>query len=710
MPFRLIRTAIATTSAAVATLLVAASASAQTEIHYPQLRGFHPVAAKGGATSELELRSSNDLRGASQVIVVGDGVTGEIVPPAPPPADKNPPPPLLSLKIKFTVASDALPGPRQVRLLTPRGASTLAEIVIVRDAVVMEAPDNNTLDKAQPLPSLPATVCGLIEAKEDVDYFRFHLDAPQSLVFHVWAQRLQHTLNDLRGRRFIDPILTLRTASGATLASSDNVFTDDPFLVHRFTQPGDYVLEIRDVRYHGWGDYWGYAIEIHPRPFVAQPFPLAVKPGTGTALTLVGANLPGETVAAIALPELAAYGVHHVATTVGDQPSNAFAVVATRLPIVLEAATGNNTPDVAPVLAIPACIAGRIEIPGDIDCWRFEAKKGEQFSFSCTARQAGSPLDGALRILNAKGEQLVETDDTRYSLFTMADPELEGWTAAEDGTYTLEFRDSVSAGGPEFGYALSVTRSEPKFRLEANSDKTLLAPGVASPIYVRVDRRNGFTGEVQLAVEGLPAGVSAECGRILPKSQDGVIILKAAADARAGAANIRITGTATHTLADGTSRSLSAVARPLSEIMQDGGGRGLVPVSTHIVSIADPMVIRNVSLASRDLALKPGESKKVEIRVERAAGYKGNITLDALFQHLGVFGDSLPPGVTVDTGASLAILTGDVVAGHLTLKAAADALPVTGQLVPMMAHVTLNFTLKLTFCESLRITVESAAK
>ena len=55
-------------------------------------------------------------------------------------------------------------------------------------------------------------------------------------------------------------------------------------------------------------------------------------------------------------------------------------------------------------------------------------------------------------------------------------------------------------GGPAFVYFLKITRSSPYFTLTLDTDKTLVAPGIASVIYARVTRKEGFTGGVQLAV------------------------------------------------------------------------------------------------------------------------------------------------------------------------------------------------------------------
>lgn len=74
---------------------------------------------------------------------------------------------------------------------------------------------------------------------------------------------------------------------------SDNANSADPFLEYRFEQAGEYVLEIRDVRYQG-NPFWDYCIEVSNRPFVTGVHPLAVTRGRETSLELSGFLLPAE--------------------------------------------------------------------------------------------------------------------------------------------------------------------------------------------------------------------------------------------------------------------------------------------------------------------------------------------------------------------------------------------------------------------------------
>jgi hypothetical protein len=161
--------------------------------------------------------------------------------------------------------------------------------------------------------------------------------------------------------------------------------------------------------------------------------------------------------------------------------------------------------------------------------------------------------------------------------------------------------------------------------------------------------------------------------------------------------NIRVRGDAQF-MGDGKARQLTAVARPLQETYVPGGGRGLEPVDWHTVAIAEPMDILGVELSSTQITLKPGESKKIDVKIRRAEGFDKNITLDVMYRHLsGVFGNSLPPGVTLDEKKSKTLLTSKLSAGSIVLTAAASAQPVEKQLIPVIASASLNFVMKMNY-------------
>jgi hypothetical protein len=689
-------------------LLVAPSSMASAQTGYPMLMSIKPVAATVGQTSEHTIQSRYTMFGAYQVLVSGTGVTGEVVPAAVT-AEEAAKKPVEKLQVKFHVASDALPGVRDVRVVTPTGVSTVAQLVVATGPVALEGAKNDSLDQATVV-QVPATLCGVVEKAEDVDFFKFHATAGQALNFQVRAGRLQDRIHDLQ--QHCDPILTLRNQAGVTMAASDNYFRADPLLSHRFEQEGDYVLEIRDVRYQG-NQYWEYAIEVSPQPVVENVFPLAIARGASTELEGSGFLLPAERLS-VQVPADAGLGEQWLRANVAGQTTSPFLVEVTDLPLASEAATDNNSTATAQAMAVPGGVNGRLEAEGDVDYYVLEAKKGDALAIEVIARRRNSSLDSHVRILNEKGAQLQLSDDLKLGKRNFADSWIENWVAPADGKYFLELRDVHLRGGPQFPYFLQVTKALPNFELYLDTDKTQIPLGGTSVLFCRVDRKCGFTGPVQLHVEGLPVGVTATCGTIAGgatsgnKAIDGIIVLEAEHDAQQACSELRVTGTATHEMPDGTRLELTAVGRPYQETYQPGGGRGHWPVDSHIAAVTDYGDIRRVAVSTQEIKLQPGGSQKIEVTIDRSPEFKANVTLDMLYRHLASsFGDSLPPGVTLDEKQAKTLLAGAATTGHVTIKAAADAPPVENHVSVVMAHVSLNFVMKTTYCSPpIKISVE----
>lgn len=684
---------LALSLAIAAALGLSSPADAQTA--YPMLMSLKPVAAQRGRSSEHVIKSRYSMLGAYQVLVSGEGVVGEIVHPE---VKEGETPNLQEMKVRFEIAADALPGVRDYRVVTPNGASTLGQLVVTAEPVFVETGDNNASDKAQAV-SLPQTICGAIESAEDVDVFKLNVAAGDEFSFHVRSQRLQDRIHDLQ--QHVDPILTLRHANGSTLAASDNHFYGDPFVHYAFGQAGEYFLEIRDARYQG-NQYWEYCIEISADPFVTNVFPMGLARGQASQLQYVGHRLGAASGSFFNIAADAPTGPQWRGLPVGDRLTNPAPLWVSDLPVFIERPTENDTPATGQQVAFPAGVSGRIDAPNDVDCFSFAAMKDERYSFEVIARRQQSDLDSHLRILDATGKQLSLNDDLKLGKRSYADSWIEDWKAPASGIYTVEIRDLHLRGGDGFVYYLQGTRAEPYFELYVDTDKTQLTPGTNGVIFVRTVRKNGFDGEIQLAIDGLPAGVKASCGRILAgKGQDGCIVLEAAADARTAAANVTIRGTAATSATVDAALIPPATALPYQETYQPGGGRGHWPVEMHTVAIGAPGDLRAVKLDTTTLTLKPGQSQRIAVTIERAEGFDKNVSLDVTYNHLSsVYGDVLPPGVTLDKKNSKTLLTGKTTEGHITLTAAKDAPPVQNQQICVMAHISLNFVMKATYASA----------
>ncbi len=689
---------IAIASIASMALAAGTASRAVAQTGYPMLMSLKPVAAQRGHASEHTVKSRYSMFGAYQLLVSGDGVSGEILHPEVKAGEE---PKLQEMKVRFDVAADALPGVRDYRIVTPNGVSTLGQLVIADAPVFMETGDNNAADKAQTV-TLPQTICGAIERAEDVDVFKFSVTAGQAYSFHVRSQRLQDRIHDLQ--QHVDPILTLRHANGSTLAASDNFFYGDPLVHYRFEQAGDYFLEIRDARYQG-NQYWEYSIEVSAEPFVTNVFPLGLARGQAAQLQFVGHRLGSEPRGFLNVSTNERSGTQWRGLPLGSQLTNPAPLVVSELPVFIERPDENNTPTTGQMVALPTGISGRIDAANDADCYNFAALKGERYSFEVIARRQQSGLDSHLRILDATGKQLALNDDLKLGKRAFSDSWIENWAAPVDGVYTVEIRDLHLRGGPGFVYYLQAERAEPYFELYVDTDKTQLTPGTNGVIFVRTVRKNGFDGEIQLAIDGLPETVKATCGKILAgKGQDGCIVLETAADATPLAANVTIRGIAT----DAAAGIPPATAQPYQETYQPGGGRGHWPVDMHTVAVGRPGDLQAVQIDTTSIALKPGESKRIAVTIERAEGFDKNVSLDVTYNHLNsVYGNPLPPGVTLDKKNSKTLLTGTTTEGHITLTAAKDASPVESQQICIMAHISLNFVMKATYT-SIPMTVSVA--
>lgn len=672
--------------------IVSGRAAAQTS--YPMIMSVSPVAAQTGTSSEHTVESRYSMFGAYRVFVTGEGVSGEVVTPMELGKDGKAPS-LTKIKVKFTVAPDALPGVRDFRVAGPTGPSTLGQLVIARDPVSVEDVKNDTPETAQ-LVTLPATLCGCVEKAEDVDFYRFQIDQPTTLTFHCRAMRLQDRIHDLQTH--VDPILTVRdAATGSTLNAVDNTYAADPLMTQRF-EPGEYLLEVRDVRYSG-NRYWNYSIEINDRPYVTNVFPPGIQAGQAAEFRLVGREIANLT-ATWTPPRNTLTGLHGVELQLPTGPSNPVHLVLSDTEVVQETEQPNNERDVAQGVAIPTTIAGRMESEADIDVYAFDAVKGESISLYVRARRCLSGLDSIIRILNADGRQLSENDDLKVlGRMTVQDSGIENWTVPADGRYFVEIRDVHLRGGEEFVYLLEMQKALPSFELVLDSDKTWLTPGTSAAVFARIVRKNGFAGGVQLHVDGLPDGVTAECGRILPGTGvDGCIILTAGPDAKMSCGNIVVSGTSEAEPDESGATELRAIAHPMQETYMPGGGRSHWPVDMHTVAVGAPADILAVKLSTHEVTLTPGASQKVDVEIVRNEGFDKNVTLDMLFQHLSSkYANTLPAGVTIDTKNSKTLLTGTNSTGAITLTASASAPSVQQQQCCVMANVSINFVMKATY-------------
>jgi hypothetical protein len=532
---------------------------------------------------------------------------------------------------------------------------------------------------------------GRIQAAEDVDQYRFAARAGEQITCSVLAARMEDKIHDLQ--EHFDPILLLRDASGQEIDRADDTYGPDPLLIHRFTADGEYTLEIRDVRYHG-NPNWVYRLTVTRGPWVTALLPMAARRGETANLQLVGANLTTPTSAWLA-PMDAPTGAQEIQLKQGDRVTNPVPVIVSDLPERAEPPAGAPVPP----LSIPCGVSGRISAEYEVDRYPFHAVKDQAIIFEIEARRYGSALDSFLSVVDANGKELASNDDA-----VGKDSRLV-WTAPADGSYAVLGRDLNNRGGPEYVYHLVARRALPDFSLECDGDRAQIGPGGGTSWYVKVKRSGGFAGDVALAVNGLPEGVSAICSPIPAAMSQGCIVLTAARGAKIDARNVQVVGTGMLPGPDGTPVSSKRVATPMEEIYIPGGGRGLLPVKMQTVSVTEPQDI-NISATPDHLTLTPGGTAKIDVTVQRRSDYTKGVTLDVILQHLGsIYGNPLPPGVTVDDSASKTLLGEGETKGSIVLRAAKDAGPIKDLPIGVLGQVSINFVVKVSYAVPVFLTV-----
>ena len=662
-------------------------AAAQTS--FPMVTHVSPVAVQRGTTAEVtvECRTSS-LAGAYKVLTEGTGVSAEVVPlkDAPKADPKAPVPNVPSCKLKVTVAAGAALGVREFRIASALGISSLGQLVVVDAPVTAEKPTPSTMAKPLPI-AVPSVVCGRIKLAEAVDYYSFRARAGQQLTLEVICARIQDKIHDLQ--KHADPLVAVYDPDGRELAAADDGYFADPVLTFTVPKDGEYRVAVRDAKYDG-DPRWAYALSITDAPRAVYSFPLAVNPGKTAKALPVGSAATAGTGWAVTAP--GATGIHTVPLSLNGTETNPVPVVVTALPLV-EEREPNDTPKQATRLALPGGANGRIGTKRDLDHFAFTATKGKAVRLEVFARRFGTPLtsrlDAQLDVMTPDGKIVASNDD----LFGK-DPGLI-FTPPADGELVVRVRDLNNKGGDGFVYYLECDFARPDFTLKCDPSKAMIGPGSRTAWYVQVTRANGFAGPVKVEVQGLPAGVAVNPLTIPANMTQGLLVVSAAADAKQDGAAVKVVGTADATDENGKSVKLTKTAVSVEEIYLPGGGRGRFDVGMIAVAVTGASDLVAIKVNKNRITLKPGEEVKIDVEVVRGPRYDKAVTLDVLLRHLGgVFGNPLPPGVTMVDGKSKTLL-GTGSAGHVVLKADANAAECTDVPVCVQGFVAINFVVKI---------------
>ena len=484
--------------------------------------------------------------------------------------------------------------------------------------------------------TLPAMLNGQI-MPGTVNRFRFRGRKGQKLVVSVAARSLVPYLPDAVPGWF-QATLALYDAKGKELAYDDDYrFHPDPVLFYQIPRDGDYTIEIKDAIYRGRQDFV-YRIAVGELPFITGVFPLGCKAGTKPNLKLQGWNLPMTDLVYDASSKEP--GIYRLSMTKGDLISNEAPFSVDTLPECMEKEP-NDQPAKAQPVKLPIIVNGRIDKSGDLDVFSFQGKAGEEVVAEVFARRLDSPLDSVLRLTDSQGHQLAFNDDHEDRGSGLTTHHADSFLQAKlpgNGTFFIHIGDAQDKGGPEYAYRLRISPPMPGFDLRAVPASITLRG--TSPLTVYVLRKDGFTGEIQLALKDAPPGFKLTGARIPPNQDQTKITLTAPPAALREPISIEIEGRATI-----QGREVVRPAVPAEDMMQAFAYRHLVPTDDLVALVfGRPVQRRQMKILSpTPVRLSAGGTASVKVAIP-AGLFAGKIQFELA---------DPPDGITVKSVSSI---------------------------------------------------------
>lgn len=430
-------------------------------------------------------------------------------------------------KFLVTISPDTPVGVHDVRVNSRLGVSSARAFSVGTLPEQTRTEANNSLETAMAVPV--NSIANATMTQREIDYYSFEGKKGQRLVIECVAAGIDSKLM---------PVLIVADEKGRDLM----VNRTGGIIDFRPPADGNYIVKVNDLTFQGSGrHFYRLAVQqveegiLPPR----QPSTARVSstswPPPGLAAKAAGAE---------------------------TEP--------------------NNEIDRAQKIALPCDIEGSFYPAADVDTFEFTAKKGEEWWVEVASERMGLPTDPFVfvqGVVEKDGEKTLVDVAELYDIasplkistngysydgppYDIGSPDVLGkMEIKEDGTYRLQVRDLFGGTRNEPGnrYRLLVRRVQPDFALAGwavhmtlrNGDRAAfskpmaLRAGGAKTLEVLAIRRDGFDGEIELKMEGLPAGVRASGLRIPKGKSVGHVVVTADEDAKPGFAMASITGTAT---------------------------------------------------------------------------------------------------------------------------------------------------------------------
>jgi len=611
--------------------LLAASALAAGAVA-PQLSNTTPNGVQRGTEVELKFNGSR-LADAEEIFLFEPGVK------------------VLGLKevkdnyvlARVKIEADCPLGEHKVRIRTKTGVSDFRTFTVGAYPQVDEKEPNTTLDKAQKV-AMNSTVLGTV-SNEDVDYYSVDAKKGEPISVEVEGMRL--------GRTMFDPYVAILDKSGKVLAKADDtaLFIQDTYATIVAPADGEYVIEVRETSYGGSGNPYRVHIGTFPRP--SAVFPPGGKAGESLEVKFLG-DAAGEFNQTFSLPQPNRFKYGVFAERKGLTAPSPNLVRISPFANVIEKEPNDDVKEVSVAPGdLPLAFNGIIGRKGDVDWFRFKAKKGETYDINVYARRIRSQLDTVLHICDENGRSLNNNDDSGG-----ADSKLR-FTFPKDGEFTIKITDHLGYGGPECTYRVEFTPVVPEVstfiadtaRYDAQTRKSIVvARGnrFASLQSVRRTDLPSDSGDLEFAMEGFPSGITMQAVPVPRDQTTWPVVFEARADAPIAG---KLANLAVRTTADAKTQAKGGIWQNY-DLVQDGNNGVYYQTWTDKIAVAvvDELPFK-ISLEPVKAPLVQSGSLDVKILVERKAGFDEPIRVINLYNPPGT---GSTPDITIKKGETSA--------------------------------------------------------
>jgi hypothetical protein len=534
------------------------------------------------------------------------------------------------VEVTLVIAPDCRLGEHHLRLRCRSGMSYARNFWVSQFPNVDEVEPNDDLAAPQKI-SMNVTIEA--EAKpEETDYYQISVKKGDRISVEVEGLRI----NNINQNIAIDPYVAILNKDRFEIASADGsaLLKQESILSIVAPEDGDYIVEVRDAAYQGRGRYRAH-IGNFPRPTAI--YPAGGKAGSEIEFTMLG-DVKGPYTFKTRLPETALNDkIGILAPQAGMSPPSPNEVRISSFDNILEKEPNNLHTEATPAGALPIALNGILQAEGDVDFFKFTAKKDQAFQFRVFANSIGTPVDPVLTIYNEKMGALGSSDDADGTKDGKVD-----FKAPADGDYFVKVNDMLLRGGVDFIYRVESIVSPPTIdvtmgemlRNDFQYLKQFNIPQGSYYTMVVSTTRRGVAGDLKFEMPKLPAGVTLE-PVVIPKTVSQFpILLKAAPDAPIGGGMYELLVSTI----EGDKPVVGKFTQALDFVRGPQNG---VPYYTRYhqevaVSVTDPLPY-SITIDQPKVPIVRNGSIKLKVRAHRKEGYDKKITVRFPW---------IPPGIT----------------------------------------------------------------